>query len=156
MAAIRETFEETGIWLGDGIMLEASREALMSSTASFRDVLATAEACLNLDCLYPWSWWVTPKIEPRRYDTRFFIAFTDAVHQGLHDSREAVNHKWVTPEDALSLAEQGQFPLAPLHGGPERAVSNAEYRGGTCRITTTLKTGNTANISCEYERGSGS
>ena len=54
---IRETFEETGIWLGDGIMLEASREALMSSTASFRDVLATAEACLNLDCLYPWSWW---------------------------------------------------------------------------------------------------
>lgn len=113
VAAVRETFEETGIWLGDKELTEERREALMSGTEAFRQVLLNSDVSADLDRLHPWSWWVTPKIEPRRYDTRFFVAFTDMNTSGLHDEREAVNHRWIAPHEALVLAEKGSFPLAP-------------------------------------------
>ena len=89
------------------------RDALLEGTGRLDALLNEANAVMALDQLKPWSWWVTPKIERRRYDTRFFVAFTDGAQDGQHDEREAVNSCWINPEDALKKAREGEFPLAP-------------------------------------------
>ena len=56
------------------------------------------------------SHWVTPKIEKRRYSTRFFIACTtDQV--AVHDGVEGVESKWINPEEALQESKSGNFPM---------------------------------------------
>ena len=113
VAALRETFEETGIWLGQGELTEGVRDRMMSGACSFESALRESQAIMELDRLHPWSWWVTPKIEPRRYDTRFFLAITDGSSLGRHDERESVNSDWLRPSVALKRAAEGDFPLAP-------------------------------------------
>ena len=70
VAAIREAFEEAGIWLGEGEPTEDLRSALNSRTA-----LLPMDGSLRADLglIRNWSWWITPDTEPKRYDTRFFI-----------------------------------------------------------------------------------
>ena len=43
----------------------------------------------------PWSWWMTPVIEARRFDTRFFIARLPAEQVPLHDGFEATDSLWM-------------------------------------------------------------
>ena len=113
VAAVRETYEETGIWLGTGRMDENLRDQLMGRNLTFLDALKRGGGVMDLSALIPWSWWVTPKIEPRRYDTRFFLTIVPANAGGRHDIRESVDSCWITPSDALERAARGQFPLAP-------------------------------------------
>jgi 8-oxo-dGTP pyrophosphatase MutT (NUDIX family) len=112
IAAIRETFEEAGVWLGTGEPTEAFRAALNDRSAT----LASAPGLIaDLDRLSMWSWWVTPEIEPKRYDTRFFVALLRAeeAERAAHDNIETVSSRWITAEDALALAAMGDFFLAP-------------------------------------------
>jgi hypothetical protein len=51
--------------------------------------------------------WITPKIEKRRYTTRFFIALAPSGQEGIHDGSESVNSLWIKPEDALSRHAEG-------------------------------------------------
>ena len=71
VAAIRETYEEAGVWMGAGEASSEFRAALNERTATLRDAPGLVA---DLDRLAVWSWWVTPEIEPKRYDTRFFVA----------------------------------------------------------------------------------
>ncbi|MDP2306430.1 MAG: NUDIX domain-containing protein [Pseudomonadota bacterium] len=87
-AAARELEEEAGVRLGD------------------------AEA-YHLDGLVPWSHWITPEIEPRRYDTWFFVAALPSGAEARIDGQEAVAGAWLRPADALTRAEAGTLPLAP-------------------------------------------
>ena len=56
------------------------------------------------------SHWITPKIEKRRYSTRFFIARTTA-QEATHDGTEGVESKWVNPKIALEESKNGNFPM---------------------------------------------
>ena len=56
------------------------------------------------------SHWVTPKIEKRRYSTRFFIART-TDQLAVHDGVEGVESKWINPEEALQECKSGNFPM---------------------------------------------
>lgn len=112
VAAVRECFEESGVWLGDGDASEALRQALNNRTATLADA---PHLVADLERLEMWSWWVTPTIEPKRYDTRFFItalrpderAISDAAR---HDEVETIDSAWIRPADALAAAD---FFLAP-------------------------------------------
>ena len=109
VAAIRECFEEAGAWLGDGEPSEGLRAALNSRQATLLD----AEGLVaDLERLELWSWWITPEIEPKRYDTRFFITAlrADEVPEIAHDEIETVSSQWIRPVDAL---EGEGFFLAP-------------------------------------------
>ncbi len=64
MAAVRETFEETGLLIGSGIAAAA---------ASWSDLLA-AGFLPRLSGLSYFARAITPPGRPRRYDTRFFYA----------------------------------------------------------------------------------
>ena len=89
VAAIRETFEEAGVWLGDGPANPSLREALNTRQAT----LASApHLTADLARLALWSWWITPENEPKRYDTRFFIAL---LHPDEAKAAECDQHETV-------------------------------------------------------------
>jgi 8-oxo-dGTP pyrophosphatase MutT (NUDIX family) len=115
VAAIRETFEESGVLLADipkPPRLDEARRALASGVA-FREVLDTLDVHLRLDLLVPQARWVTPAVEPRRFDTRFFIARAPAAQRASHDPRETTDALWLAPADAIARNASGELRLPP-------------------------------------------
>jgi 8-oxo-dGTP pyrophosphatase MutT (NUDIX family) len=116
-AAMRETFEECGVLLASGPeidarALEEDRLALIEHRATFDDVLARHGAIAQPHLLRPWSRWITPEFEPRRYDTYFYVAIAPA-----QDARfvggEADAAQWVSPGLALAAQKRGDWLLMP-------------------------------------------
>jgi 8-oxo-dGTP pyrophosphatase MutT (NUDIX family) len=112
VAAVRETFEESGIWLGNGVLPDPEREPLHGGDIGLGDLLDKYQAGIDLDGLVPWAWWVTPAIERRRFNTRFFVAAVPEV-DGSHDAKELVESAWYTPSQALELSDRGSMGLVP-------------------------------------------
>jgi 8-oxo-dGTP pyrophosphatase MutT (NUDIX family) len=120
-AAVRETFEESGVLLAgteSGIVEDTApyghaREALVSRELSLAAFLAGAKLMLRADLLRPWANWITPEPEPRRYDTRFFVATLPAGQDADGATTEADSSGWQRPEDALADAQQGRRMLLP-------------------------------------------
>jgi len=82
-AAVRETFEESGVLLAgpspaalvdDSAALARDRHALLTGTTSFGELLGRRGLMLRADLLVPWTRWLTPEASPRRFDTWFFAA----------------------------------------------------------------------------------
>ena len=113
VAGVRETFEECGIWLGSRTPPPEDRVRLTSGQITIGDLLASTGATMALDRLLPWSWWVTPVVEKRRYDTRFLLAVVDGEAIGSHDDHETVASGWFDPAAIAAEATLGTFPLAP-------------------------------------------
>jgi 8-oxo-dGTP pyrophosphatase MutT (NUDIX family) len=112
VAAIRETFEEAGVWLGSGAELAGARAALLDKTA-FADVIDTYDLRLAADRVVPWTRWVTPVVEPRRYDARFFLATCPEGQEAKHDQQETTEARWLAPQEALDLSAGGAITLPP-------------------------------------------
>jgi 8-oxo-dGTP pyrophosphatase MutT (NUDIX family) len=137
VAGVRETFEEAGVWLGAGAIPAEERLPLARGERRLHQLLDTYGATVELDRLAAWSWWVTPKAEPRRYDTRFLVCAVDQV-EGTHDELETVDSRWVDPRAVLGASDQQAFPLAPptwwtlrelaAFEGPESVVHSARAR----------------------------
>jgi 8-oxo-dGTP pyrophosphatase MutT (NUDIX family) len=116
-AAIRETFEECGVLLASGpatdpAKLEEDRLALIEHRATFDEVLAHHAVVAQPRLLRPWSRWITPDFEPRRYDTHFYVAIAppqDARFVG----GEADAAQWVAPAVAVAAQERGEWLLMP-------------------------------------------
>jgi 8-oxo-dGTP pyrophosphatase MutT (NUDIX family) len=139
-AAIRETFEESGVLLagpaGDGAglagaglvdaglvsssaALAADRHALLTGTATLGEVLGRRGLVLRADLLTPWARWITPEVSPRRFDTWFFAAAlpagqtATAAPEGHADPGESESGTWLRPGAALDAAEAGEITLLP-------------------------------------------
>ncbi|HKS45364.1 MAG TPA: NUDIX hydrolase [Amycolatopsis sp.] len=120
-AAVRETFEESGVLLagsGNGVVGDArlyaeARQALVSRELSLAAFLAGAGLTLRADLLRPWAHWITPVQEKRRYDTRFFAAVLPAGQHADGATTEADASGWQRPADALTDAEAGRSVLMP-------------------------------------------
>lgn len=73
------------------------------------------ETGLQLDAarLAPWTRWITPEFEPRRYDTFFFV--TPVPDGALPEdiSGEADRTEWVRPADALARLAAGEILMLP-------------------------------------------
>lgn len=121
-AAVRETFEESGVLLAgrspdtvvsDTTPYAAARVALASRELSFARLLSDAGLVLRADLLRPWSNWVTPEAEPRRYDARFFVAEMPSGQRADGVTTEAVAAYWRRPSDALTDWKLGHTALLP-------------------------------------------
>jgi 8-oxo-dGTP pyrophosphatase MutT (NUDIX family) len=123
-AAVRETFEESGVLLAgesaDSVVAdttsnewEADRQALLDRSMSLAELLARRGLVLRADLLRPWSRWITPVIEPRRFDTRFFAAALPAGQRTRDVGGEASEVAWVQPGDALAAGRRGEIRLFP-------------------------------------------
>ncbi len=124
IAAIRETFEESGILLarakGSKALIDAQRASaieaghrkdLCEGNVSFLKVLADNELVLAIDELIPYAHWITPEGMPKRFDTWFFLAAAPPDQLGTHDGRESTDSIWVSPREALEGGESGRFKL---------------------------------------------
>ena len=124
VAAIRETFEESGILLarpkGSTTLLDAARAseieaahraALCEGKINFLNVLADNGLWLALDELTPYAHWITPEGMPKRFDTWFFLAAAPPDQLGAHDGRESTDSIWVSPREALEGGDDGRFKL---------------------------------------------
>ena len=63
--------------------------------------------------LYPWARWITPEIEPRRYDTWFFVAAMPADQETADISGETDRAEWSSPAAALTAERAGLIMLLP-------------------------------------------
>jgi 8-oxo-dGTP pyrophosphatase MutT (NUDIX family) len=123
VAAVRETYEESGVLLAgtpDGATVlpagpdwAADRLALNAGQLSFAELLVRRGLVILADRLIPWARWVTPAAEPRRYDTRFFAAMVPPGQTADGHLAEADKIAWVTPDAALDAARAGEFTLLP-------------------------------------------
>ncbi len=123
-AAVRETFEESGVLLAGadpdnvvadttGADWEADREALVAKEVSLVDVLARHRLVLRTDLLAAWTHWITPEFEPRRYDTRFFVAVLPRGQRTRDVSTESDAVAWTRPADAVAAVAAGRLGMMP-------------------------------------------
>lgn len=147
-AAVREAVEETGLWPGvveggGGGASEAAatraREALLGRGEAFAEVLQELNARLDGTAVEYIAHWVTPLVESRRYDTRFFAARVPPGATATHDEREMTGTVWLTPRAALVRHRGGDLPmifptirtLEDLCGFATVGELLAHYRGRT-------------------------
>lgn len=121
-AAVRETFEECGVLLAgptaDTVVADTSgygpaRQALVDRQLSFGQFLARERLVLRADLVRPWSNWITPPEEPRRYDTRFFVAALPDGQIADGVTTEASDAGWQTPAEAVADWQSGLRGLLP-------------------------------------------
>jgi len=133
VAACRETLEEAGLLLatptpGAEELAEGRRELLggsggadasqgldgsrhrLAGSGGLAGLLARLGVRLDAGRLRYWAWWVTPEEEPRRYDTRFFLAETLAGAAVTAHLAEAERERWVPR--AVAAADLG-LPMLP-------------------------------------------
>jgi len=124
VAGCRETFEESGVLLArtrDGSpcdrsqieRLKAHRETLAASGGEFLHMLLAEDLYLDVAPLVYWSHWITPALEAKRYDTRFFAIEVPAGQEASVDRTETTDHAWITAEAALERAAAGEMKMPP-------------------------------------------
>lgn len=123
-AAVRETFEESGVLLAgpaagqvvadvSGDEWEAERRALETGAQSLSQVLTRRGLLVCADLLRPWAHWITPESEPRRYDTRFFVAALPPGQATRDVGGEADQVRWMRPGAAVAAQRRGELPMLP-------------------------------------------
>lgn len=123
-AAVRETFEESGVLLAGpsadvvvadttGPGWERDRAALLDRTYSVGELLGVRRLVLRSDLLRAWAHWVTPEFEPRRFDTRFLVAALPAGQRARDVSGEADLAEWVPVRAAVAEHEAGRKAMLP-------------------------------------------
>lgn len=123
VAAVRETFEECGVFLASdgggniGRMSESydegDRSVLSSHSASLAEVLSRRKMTLRSDLLHARARWITPVAEPRRYDTFFFSALVPEGVMPDGDTSEADGFRWVEPAGILERFDRDEALLLP-------------------------------------------
>ncbi|MEZ4226758.1 MAG: hypothetical protein R3B13_37790 [Polyangiaceae bacterium] len=121
VAALRELFEEAALMptvgrtLSDAEVtsLRARVTAAPDPTRAFHELLSTEQLMLDTARLVPFSRWVTPRAEQRRYDTRFYLLPLTEAQRGVHDDHETTQSFWASPADVLARWERDELFLAP-------------------------------------------
>ena len=127
VAALRETFEETGLLIADrgsapldaaaaiGITAQAQL-AVANGARPFADLIAVEGLRIATGRMVHFAHWVTPVSMPKRFDTHFFLAEAPAGQIAVHDGGETVESMWISPRQALVDAEGGTRTLVPATG----------------------------------------
>jgi len=81
--------------------------------AAVRELQEEANVRVTIDELQPFAHWVTPEIEIRRYDTRFFLARMPEGQIAKHDESETTALDWLSPREAIERFNRRELLLPP-------------------------------------------
>lgn len=123
IAAVRETFEETGVLLATTVeghhcgserlaRLHDRQRAIVSQPELFATSLQEEHLRLDVRRLVYWSHWITPSTVPKRFDTRFFLASLPPEQRATVDNIEATELCWRTPASLIAAAHDGTMTLS--------------------------------------------
>jgi 8-oxo-dGTP pyrophosphatase MutT (NUDIX family) len=140
IAAIRESFEESGYLLAygtDGELVSLDQPAIAERFVTHRRAVDQGERSLlsvcedeglrlAVDTMWYFGHWITPEGAPRRYDTRFFLAAAPPNQVPVHDDRETIANVWIRPVDALARQKAGEFTMLPPTVASLRALLSSE------------------------------
>jgi 8-oxo-dGTP pyrophosphatase MutT (NUDIX family) len=124
VAACRETFEESGVLLARDhagaacscermASLQEQREVVASSASTFVAMLEREDLYLDLAPLVYWSHWITPSLEPKRFDTRFFAIAVPPHQAASADRSELTEHAWVQTSRVHEAIERREIRVVP-------------------------------------------
>ncbi|KAI9507365.1 hypothetical protein F5148DRAFT_120438 [Russula earlei] len=138
MTAIRETFEETGLLLASStpespplsdVDLDTSRSSILAGRTLFGDFLKQNALSADANTLLPFTEWITPPGPPRRFHTRFYVAFLPSHRASAFASsssgvtrqrlptpdggQEVLEARFVHPRDALAEHRAKKIALMP-------------------------------------------
>jgi 8-oxo-dGTP pyrophosphatase MutT (NUDIX family) len=143
VGAIRETFEEVGILLAYGAdgrpvrfdreRYAAYRRACQADHRAFWEMLRAERLTLATDTLVYFAHWITPEVQPLRFDTRFFAATMPEGQEAIADDREITEVRWLTPGEAIAANARGQLSLR------NPTVKNLQLFDGAATIATALE-----------------
>lgn len=102
-----------GVWVFPGGAVD---EADGDGEESYRVCAArelAEEAGMEIDHteLVPYSRWITPRVVPIRFDTRFYLALAPAHSPPEPDGSETVDAGWYGPAEALELHRKDEMQL---------------------------------------------
>ena len=122
--AARELFEEAGVLMTpqpiEPERLAALRRELNQGAqggegaAGFAELLERESLTLDLDALRPFSHWITPSAESKRFSARFFLGVLPGGQTPSFDAVETVDEVWVTPAEGLARAAELLLPPPQL------------------------------------------
>jgi 8-oxo-dGTP pyrophosphatase MutT (NUDIX family) len=121
--AARELFEEACILLAKTVpqpndnpvetvempSLSGIRKKLLDGGDATK-VLSALGLAWSTDVLVPWSHWITPSIESKRFSARFFVCELPPGQEPKFDDVETVDQVWVKPADAIARAKELALP----------------------------------------------
>jgi 8-oxo-dGTP pyrophosphatase MutT (NUDIX family) len=127
VAAARELFEEAGVLLArhphgefvsladaaDHERLKQDRTLVHEGKTTLRAVVEREGLRLALDTLVAFAHWVTPPIDSRQFDTRFFMTRVPPHQTPAHDETETTHSLWARPADAIAQAGRDEIVLPP-------------------------------------------
>lgn len=121
VTAIRETFEEAGVLLAyrneytqENLERVQDRRKVEELPKGWLNDLVVSEGwMLAFSRLFRWAHWITPEGMPKRYETRFFLAFMHPGQECDPDARETTHGIWISPEKGLVKNLKGEIPLSP-------------------------------------------
>jgi 8-oxo-dGTP pyrophosphatase MutT (NUDIX family) len=125
VAAARELFEEAGVLLARGsddkfvslagvdvhARFSRYRADVHSARATLRAIVEGEGLRLALDALIHFAHWVTPPIDTRQFDTRFFMTRVPPDQTPVHDDRETTHSSWTTPVETIAQAMNDDIVL---------------------------------------------
>lgn len=113
-AAVREVFEETGVLLSVPTAdLSGARPDVEAGRVSFGELLRANGLAVDGAALHPWSRWVTPEGEVRRYDARFFAAAMPEGEEARDVTTESSSAGWFGVGAVLEAAQRGEIGMLP-------------------------------------------
>jgi 8-oxo-dGTP pyrophosphatase MutT (NUDIX family) len=102
-----------GVWVFPGGSVDAEdgdgEEA--HRVAAVRELKEEADIDVPAEELISYSRWITPRIVPIRFDTRFYVALAPAHSPPRPDGAETVDAGWFGPQAALDAHRAGELPL---------------------------------------------
>ncbi len=109
----------SGFWVFPGGKIDPNEveqfpiELEAAKVAAKREVKEECDLDVDIDTLTFFVHWTTPTNEKRRFSTYFFHAPATDHQQVTVDGSEILDHKWVTPKEAIRMAEQQEIALLP-------------------------------------------